>query len=369
MSGHCAASPRFRSTYGSSSPLRGRMVRVWATVFSASVVHVTANTAGLPFTMTATEVTAGTGTATRAAVTAATGPNHWDNTANWEGGVLPADTDILYVDNTSVSILYGLDQSAIEPAAMYVGMSFTGEIGLPEINQAGGYHEYRSQYLSLGSVILQVGLGTGNGSGRIKINSTADACALTVFATGSSADNLPAMIWKGTAVTNALVQVGGSLGVAIFGSEVATIATVTKSGGNLLTGAGVTLSGALTQAGGSWTINSAVATSLTQTGGSTVIEGTGAVAQLTLQGGSVTYNTLGTLGGATGVAGNGVLDLGGNSVGVTVSAAMDLFGTSSFINDPNKRVAALIVDGNQGANPGTQVVWGINYRLTRGAVA
>jgi trimeric autotransporter adhesin len=341
---------------------------VEASLFSSTVVHVTGRTAGKPFTMSVVENTAGTGTSTEASVTAATGENWWDNTDNWDTGVLPADGDSVYID-AGPSILFGLDQSAIEPAAVYISLSFTGDIGLPEVNAEGGYHEYRSQYLSLGPAILQIGAGAGNGSGRIKINSTSDQVALTVFNSGTSADDLPAIIWKGTHASNALVQTGGDLGVAVFGGEVATLATINKSAGSLVCGTGTTLSGALVHAGGTLELNSLVDSSLTQTAGDTVINGTGNVDQLTLQGGSVTYNTTGTLGGATIVAGDGVLDFSQNPVAKTVTNAIDLFGTNSRILDPLKVVASLIVDGNQGADPGTQVVWGQNYRLQRSATA
>lgn len=361
-----------RSDVGSNVP---EFTEVTATLFSASVVHVTADVAGVPFTMTVTESTVGTGTATRAAVVACTGPNFFDNADNWDTGSVPVDADTIYFDNSSVSVLYGLDQSGIEPAAVYIGLSYTGDIGLPEVND-GGYHEYRSQYLSLGPAILQVGAGTGTGSGRIKINSTADQCALTVFATGSSVETgLPALIWKGTHISNALVQVGGDVGVAVFGGETATLATINKSGGTLVCGAGVTLSGALAHAGGSMELNSAVATSLTQTAGQTSIHGTGAVAQLSIQGGTVLYNTTGTLGGNTIVGGDGVLDFSGNAIVTQVTNPIDLYGRTSLILDPNRRVwdgttaKKLLVDGNNGADAGTQVAWGPDSRLQRTATA
>jgi hypothetical protein len=338
-----------------------------ATLFSASVVHVTGEE-GVPFTMTATEVTAGTGTATRALVTAATGPWHFDNANNWDTGSVPVDGDTIYIDNTDGAILYGLDQSAVEPAAMYIAQSFTGTIGLPETNE-NDYHEYRSQYLTIGPLILQIGAGAGSGSGRIKINSGSDPVALTVFNSGSAVDDVPAILWKGTDATNALVQTGGDLGVAVYGAEAATLATINKSGGSLLCGAGVTLSGALTHAGGGLAVNSAIATSLTQTAGDTLIEGTGAVAQLTLQGGTCVYNTTGTLGGATVVAGDAILDFGQNPVAKTVTNPIDGFGAAARISDPLKVVASLIVDGNRGFDAGTQVAWGTNYRLTRAATA
>ena len=354
-----------RSDTGDNIP---EFAKVTATLFSASVVHVTANTAGVPFTMTVTENTAGTGTATRAAVTACTGANFWDNADNWDTGVVPADGDSVYIDNSDVSILYGLAQSAIEPAAMYVAQSFTGTIGLPEVNEDGGYHEYRATYLRVGPVILKVGAGPGNGSGRIRIDSGDDPCALTVYNTGSPLDDVPALLWKGSDAGNTLVMVAGSVGVAVYGAETATLATVTKEDGDLTTGAGVTLSGALKQHGGTWVINSAVATSLTQTAGANVVEGTGAVAQLTLRGGSCVYNTTGTLGGAPVVSGDASLDFSQNPATKAVTNPIEAHGKDCRILDPNKVVTTLVVDFNEGASEG-QVTWGSNVRLTRGTPA
>lgn len=365
INGTSAVGTETRSETGNNVP---EFAEVTASLFSASVVHVTANTAGRPFTMTATESTAGTGTATRAAVTACTGPNFFDNADNWDTGAVPVDADTIYIDNSDVSILYGLDQSAVEPAAMYIAMSYTGQIGLPEVNAEGGYHEYRSTYLSIGPVILHIGGGPGAGSGRIKINSTSDACALTVLASGASVDTLPTIIWKGTNAANALVQVGGSLGVGVFGGETATLATITKNGGDLICGTGVTLSGALVHTGGSFQVNSLIDTSLTQTGGTTIIDGTANVDQLTLRGGLVVYNTSGTLGGATVISGDGTLDLSQRLTAVTITNPIDLYGQASIFNDPHKRAGAVVVDLNEGATV-AQVGMGINIRLTRGTPA
>ena len=353
-----------RSETGDNVPEFAELV---ATV-SSSVVTVTGSTKGKPFTLTVTENTAGTGTATGAVATAATGPNHWDNVNNWDTGALPADTDTVYIDNSDVSILYGLDQSAIEPAAVYIAMSFTGDIGLPEVDEAGGYAQYRSQYLQLGPAILQVGLGAGTGSRRIKIDSTTDQCALTVMNTGSSNDGLPAFIWKGTHAANALVMRSGQVGVGVFGGEAATLATYKVDDGQLIFGAGVTLSGALVQNGGAIAVNSAIATSLTMLGGTTTIDGTGAVAQLTVRGGTCVYKTTGTLGGATIVSGNGVLDFEQDPSAKTVTNPIDLYGQSAFVLDGEKVVGTLIVDYNEGATA-EQVRFGSNIRLTRGVPA
>ncbi len=331
---------------------------------TTSTVLFTMNTAGIPLIMSAS-TDSGSGTVTLTNPTVASGPNFFNNALNWTTGSVPVSTDTIYYDNSSVPCLYGLDQSAVVPAAMYVALSYTGTIGLPEINQAGGYHEYRSTYLSLGPVILQIGTGAGNGSGRIKINTGSTVCALTVFASGSPADEKPAIICKGTHASNALVMSGGTLGVALFGAEVATLATVTKNAGDLTTGAGVTLSGALKNDGGTWVANSAIATSLTITNGTVTLNGTGAVAQLTIDGGTVVYNSTGTLGGATVVGGSGVLDFSGNSVATTITNPVDLFGQASFFIDPNKRTGAVVIDLNRGSTL-AQVNLGPNIRVSRG---
>lgn len=335
----------------------------------ASVVRVLGEK-GKPFTLTASEVTAGSGTVTQAVSIAANGPFFWDSVNNWGGSAIPADADVIYIDNSDVNILYGMLQSAIEPAAMYIAMSYTGQIGLPETNQNGSpYLEYRPAYLQIGPAILQIGAGLGTGSGRIKIDCTSDICALTVINSGSSIDELPAILWKGTNAGNTLIMQGGSLGIGVFGSEVATLSTFTVNGGTLILGAGVTLSGALVVNAGNVTINSAIAGSLTVNGGTVTINGTGAVAQLTILGGTVIYNTNGTLGGATVIGGSGTLDFGQDSRATTVTNPIDMYGLNSLGLDPKKRLGAIVVDGNQGAVAGTQFLFGDNYRLTRGAVA
>lgn len=365
INGETATGDATRSADGSDIP---EFAELTATS-DAGVVTVTANTAGRPFTLTASESTAGDGTVVRSASVACTGKNFWGNTANWDTGSLPIDADVVYFDNSSVSVLYDLDQSLIELAELYIALSFTGEIGLPEINAEGGYHEYRSQYLTIGPVILKIGAGAGNGSGRLKINSGADVAAVTVFNTGSSADELPAFMWKGTDAANTLTLVNGSVGVGVFGGEVATLATVTKSGGSLLTGSGVTLSGALVQSSGDWIINSLIDGSLTNSGGTAVVNGVGNVDQLTVSGGAVVLNTTGTLGGATVVSGTGVLDMTGAPVALAgVSAAIDVHGPTASVIDPLKRLGNAAFDLNFGATV-AQLDLGNNLRVTRGATA
>lgn len=334
---------------------------------TASTVLITMKNAGVPLGFSANK-TSTSGTVTVTHPTAATGPRFWSNAGNWDNGV-PADGDTIYLDGLDVPIEFDLDQSSVQPAALYIDLSFTGNIGLPEQNDAGGYPEYRDRYLKIGAAIVKLGRGSGNGSGLVRIDTGTDQCALTVYASGNPTGDLPAVLWKGTHASNALVQTGGDVGVAFLGGETATIATINKSGGSLVCGNGATLSGALTHSGGTLEVNSAITTSLTQYAGDSVINGTGAVAQLKVRGGTCAYNTTGTLGGNTVVSGAGVLDFSQNPVAKTVTNPIDLYGTACQVLDPLKVVSALVVDGNEGADPGTQVVWGTDYRLTRAATA
>lgn len=347
----------------------GEFQEVEATV-SGSVVSVTSRTKGRPFTLTASESTAGTGTVTQATATAASSVNHWDSVDNWGGSAIPADSDVIYLDFSDTSLLYGLGQSAIEPAAMYVSQSFTGQIGLPEVNEDGGYTEYRQTYLEIGPAALQIGAGEGNGSGRIKINTTTDPVAITVLNTGSSSAEVPAFLWKGDEATNTLTMRSGSVGVAVFGGETATLAAFTVDGGELTLGAGVTLSGALVVNGGVVRIASKVDGSLTTRSGATVtIEGTADVDQLTIRGGTVVLNTNGTLGGNTVISEDGVLDLSRDSRALAgVTNRIDLYGTECRVLDPYNRLGATTFDLNQGAQL-SQIVSGSNVSWTRGATA
>lgn len=316
---------------------------------TTSTVNVTMNTSGVPLGFSCTKSST-SGTVTVTNPTVATGPNYWSDSKNWSTGSAPVDGDTVYIDNNATDILYGLAQSAVQPAAVYIGQSYTGSIGLPETNANGGYQEYRKTYLELGPATLVVGRGAGNGSGRIKINTGTDVCAATVENTGSSLDTLPALLLKGTNASNSLVMNGGSVGVAVFGGEAATLATVKLSGGALTTGSGATLSGTLTVTGGSWLVNSNVAT-LNVFGGTVQTAGTAAVGAATVEGGVLAHYSTGDLcsSGATTVEGTGVIDLGTGAGAASASNSVLVKGQSATYSDPNGRIASVTFTLSGGA--------------------
>lgn len=347
---------------------------------STATLTLTAQTAGRPFTISLTplevngagadaQTIAGAGVVTTGtAATVNSGPNVWGTALNWDGGVVPASTDTIYIDNTDTDLLWDLDQSAVLPTLLSVALSFTGTIGLPKTNTLGTeYPEYRPDYLKIGPTTLYVGWGPGQGSGRLKFDTGATQTAVVVDNTGSPLESgIEAMLWKGAHVSNTMVVRGNSsVGVAVFGAETATLLTLTvEEAAQVRCGSGTTL-GTIVHRGGTLEINSAVATSLTVYAGTVTINGTGAVAQLTILGGNVIYNTTGTLGGATVVKGDGFLDFSQDPRTKTVTNPIDVY-RADAVNDPDKTVTSLVLDFN-GVAPFTGL--GTDIRMTRAAVA
>lgn len=113
---------------------------------SGDVLTLRSALPGVPFTVTRTEATAGSGALGAVTpVTAATGKHWLSNADNYEGGALPADNDVLYIDAGGVSILYGLDYFRTNTIDLHVIVTtdFTGSIGRPLLT-ATGYQDYRT---------------------------------------------------------------------------------------------------------------------------------------------------------------------------------------------------------------------------------
>jgi hypothetical protein len=271
---------------------------------------------GVPFTVTLA-TTEGDGspadheTFTQTTSTAASGANHWSEPKNWSAGALPGGGDDVVLQNSSSSILYGLDQSAVTLSSLSIDQSFSGSIGLPRNNTAG-YVEYRSQYLAIKAAVITIGAGAGAGGGRIKLDTGAGQTALTVLNSGNPAETgVKSILWKGTHAANTVTVNKGSFAAAPLAGEVATIATLkvgfranVAGDSDVQLGAGCTLS-SIVKTGGSLEINSSFST-LTHSAGETTI-GAGTPATLTVTGGSVRYRTPGTYSQAT-VASGGELD-------------------------------------------------------------
>jgi hypothetical protein len=289
-------------------------------VASGSTVVLTGKTKGKPFTISVSESTAGSGTVSTTTTRAATGPNHFDNVDNWSGGSVPVDSDDIVFDSGNVDCLYQISQSSVSPASITITQGYTGKIGLARINQddtSYPYPEYRSQYLALGTTAdgvnqaLTIGGGDGTGSSRIKIDSGSGQCTAVILNSGTpELTGTPAILWKGTHASNTLSISKGSLGVAFYAGETATVATLnvgyrTNQAGDVTAtiGSGTTLT-TVNQSGGTLETNSAITTANLR--GGTWSHMAGAVTTANLDGGSCRYRATATL--TTAVVGVAELD-------------------------------------------------------------
>jgi hypothetical protein len=314
-------------------------------------ILLTGNTAGLPFTVTgAASGGGGGGSVTLASTTAATGPNDWANGANWASGSAPAASDDVYFDAGNVPCLYSLSQSAVTLDSLNVYQTYTGTIGLPLYNTKGGYREYRTQELTISATTVNIGQQTGNGSGRIKLAVGSNACTLNVYNTGQPADNgIPALTWRGTNSGNIVSVNKGSVGLATFPGDAATIATLNlgyvsnKTGdAQVFCGGGATIT-TVNQNGGQLQINNGATTIASNIGNVTIWSG--AVGTLNANGGNCIYNSIGTLTTAE-VSDGGTLDFSQDQRAKTVTNTINIYGDNASINDPFKVVSSVAIGLN-----------------------
>jgi hypothetical protein len=281
---------------------------------------LTADTPGKPFTVSVETTESDDGAAddqtfTGSTTTASAGPADASTVTNYSGGALPSNGDILIFENSSKSVLYGLDAlSGVTLSVLEVRQSYTGWIGLPRTNGTGtnSYSEYRDQYLQVGATSWWIGSGDGSGSGRIKIDFGSVQYTGAVLNSGSSSEAyIPSVLLKGTHASNSLMVLKGTVGVAFFAGETSTLSEV-KIGyvssvlgdANVQLGDGVTLT-TVTKAGGNLSLSSNV-TTLTQYDGQTNISGSATIGTANVDG-TLVDRSSGTFTNVT-LTGKGVYD-------------------------------------------------------------
>lgn len=319
---------------------------------SGAVLTLTANTAGQPFVVTASESTDGDGTlGTPTDAQAATGRNWFSNADNWSGGSMPVDADDIVFDSGEVDCIYGLSQSSITPASITIRPGYTGRIGLPLYNvddPGNPYREYLPTYLALGtsSDSQTVTVTIDSTSNRIKLDTGTAQTVWRILNTGTTREdiNTPCCLLKGTHASNTADHVRGDVAIAYYPDETATVDALSvgyrenqEGDAQLYLGSGVTLD-AISQSGGSIVGNSNAGT-LTQTGG-TYRHAAGTMTAANIDGGTVLYDSTGTLTTAR-VGGDGVLDFR-QAVGAVTVTNCELHAGASFL-DPAGR--ATITNG------------------------
>lgn len=311
---------------------------------ATDTITFTADVAGVPFVITS-DATGGTGTiGAPNTTTASAGPCHWDTAANWSDGVVPANTDDVRIENSDVNICYGLSQSAVTLASLFVDLSYTGKIGLPRTEfttTADGEttdttaREYRDTYLDIGADRIEYGrssgIGTANGSSRIKIdNAKAGASVFVCHDTGSTADGaLPAIRYL---AANANADVDIREAPAGFGigaddpSETSTIGdiniTALASTTRVIIGDGVTWTNLFQTGGTNLAQGAADVTKVENNGGTLTLEGDFAITTLEQNSGTTRPNNVKT--GADEVT---TVNLNGGTLDTLRSSEPRTFGT------------------------------------------
>jgi trimeric autotransporter adhesin len=316
---------------------------------ASGVITLTADQLGEPNTVTSSK--SGTGTiGSVTSVTAATGPRWWNNAANWSGDTVPVSTDIVIIDNSTIDILFGIDQSGMSGqfANVTVGRGYRGVIGLNAhaffVNGSDNASatEYRETYLKIKcNGFIEIGKDTGTGteqmSRRIKIHSGATEVDFIVYNTEAIDNSVdvpkPCVQLNMTHATSTLEVRGGEVGVAVaIEGETATLGTITNTGGRIITGSGLTLTtyvqtGASSE--GSQLHLAATLTTLTNNGGDTTTSGSFAVTTMNTAAGQIISNSTGTITAANSTGGH--LDFSKSRAARTVSAAkVDAPGSISF---------------------------------------
>lgn len=262
---------------------------------SAGNIVGTADTAGVPFVAALTVSGGGTGTVTDfSETTASSGPNDWSTAANWSGGSVPVNSDDVIIENSSVSIRWGLAQSAVTLDSLIIKKSFTGKIGLKEkvfATSADGETEsavdieYRDKYLNIKATDCQIGenlqSNTAAGSGLIKLDLDSTASTVTIFGSASAVEtNKPAIqLLANNSSTKIYVRKAtGGVGIAVGAPfETSTISSVdigdemTANGVQL--GSGVTITSFSQKTGRSFIEAAATITTIDCLGGTLTLEG------------------------------------------------------------------------------------------------
>lgn len=302
-----------------------------------ATITATGTDAGRPYTITTSAT--GTGTFVTTTTTAATGPNFWNLAANWSTGTVPANADNVYIRQSAVDILYGLDNNAVTLALLDIDASYTGKIGLNEFS-ASGYAEYREQYLKISATAAFCGRGFGTGPGRFRWNAGSNVTTFGIYSTGSPDSGVVAAIdFVGTHASNVINVNRGTIAVGRKPGTASTVLTMSvgtqdgsTSNASVYTGYNVTL-GTVKMTGGTVDVWNG-ATTVTLDGG-TLNANKGAFTTITNNDGTVNYDTNGTCSTYTGGTGS-LLDCSRVVAARTITAAT--FNAKSSFRDPAKTV-------------------------------
>lgn len=259
---------------------------ITATDSSNTAVVLTADKAGVPFTVTL--ASSGSGTDTETATTANVGNSDYAQASNWELEAVPVATDDVQFHPGSVNVLYGLDQSSVALGDFRVLKTCRSNFG--------AIRSGLPMYLQIDPNLFRY---EGNGS-ECLFDLGSAAIAPYIESHGSPVSSeVPVIYLKGSALTT-LTVVKGRVGLAYFDGDTATIATVTVGSlANLLADAHVTLGSGLSlttldQTAGQCVLRCAATTVDVADGARLLTDGSGAITTMNARG-TVDHRSTGTI--------------------------------------------------------------------------
>lgn len=265
--------------------------------------------------------------------TAPLSPNDVGDVLNWDTGVLPTTGDLPVAEDTDVPMKWNLDAIADAIATFTRRSTYTGTIGLPDVN-AKGYREYRKTHLELNCVSILIEQPQSDGAGQVRIKSTTSSAAtVNVVGSGGGAQvGSEALEIHGTPASSVLNVTGGSVAVAPLASQSGTLTSLTARNATVRVGPGVTwttptLTGTTAELKSGWsgvlTVNGGEVTTL----GAAGIVSSGTVV---VESGTLVWRSTGGMGASPIIGGGGKIDLSQAPSSVASSGTVQMYQGSAL---------------------------------------
>lgn len=261
----------------------------------------------------------------------------WSTAGNWTGGV-PGAGDTAFFSNNAVSVTSGLDQHTVALSALIIEQSYTGAIGT-----ASAYLRVDVDDIYIGQ---HYGSGTPSGSGRIKLQLEGACASLNVYNSATTATDTylaPIQICSNSQTITTARITKGRVGFAIGSpSETITITTLVQSYESSVNsdavvqlGAGATVA-TISKTGGAL-YHRGLSTDIRNDAGELDLATTDNITSLTVSGGTVTAENIGTITTYTITGGTVYLDRHG-----TITTANCYGGVTDWLRSLDARTCTTV---------------------------
>ena len=206
---------------------------------ATNVVTITGAADGRPFSLTVTETTAGSGTASETTATMPTGPHDFNVAKNWSGGAVPVDGDEIIFDSRMQNDLrYNISQPTITPDRIEYTRDCTKNVGLEETNTTANpnypFYESLTTHLTMGEVGLSMTVNIGvsgpevgaNRMGWIKLNTNLADVTGTIDQTRTRTNSAAPVSLQGASSSTTWHFNRGDIDIAVQEDQTFSVNTV-----------------------------------------------------------------------------------------------------------------------------------------------